>query len=123
MERPKTQFILNGFAESAGSRVFRFEGVEADKTRAAFSVNADLELSRKHGIRLQELPLLCQSLLESRHLPGGPSDYTFSDEDMGIHAAEVSARREASKKKRPPRNRTAPNTATPWRASQHFPSS
>ncbi len=34
--------------------------------RIRFTVRADLSLSRKYGIRLQELPLMCLGILEQK---------------------------------------------------------
>jgi hypothetical protein len=53
------QFTLTGFTQDAGCRVFAYEGVGDDRVRIRFTVRADLALSRKYGIRLQELPLMC----------------------------------------------------------------
>jgi len=60
------QFLLTGFREDLGFRVFAFQGVAADNTRSAFWVRADIALIRRYGIRVQELPLLCRGLLEIR---------------------------------------------------------
>lgn len=64
VENPKMQFILRGFSQVVALRVFAFEGIAADRTRALFTVSADLALARRYRIRLQELPLLCRSVLE-----------------------------------------------------------
>lgn len=56
------QYILSGFTQDMGFRVFRFEGVAVDRprTRTVFTVRADLALIRRYGIQIQELPLLCR---------------------------------------------------------------
>jgi hypothetical protein len=60
------QFILIGFTQDLGFRVFAFEGMGKDQIRTGFLVKADLALTRRYGIPLQELPLMCRELLERR---------------------------------------------------------
>ena len=57
-------FILTGFRQDMAFRVFAFERRETTRSRMAFTVKADLGLIRRYDIRVQELPLLCRSLLE-----------------------------------------------------------
>ncbi len=57
-------FILTGFRQDMGFRVFAFERRETTRSRMEFTVKADLGLIRRYDIRMQELPLLCRSLLE-----------------------------------------------------------
>jgi hypothetical protein len=61
------RFILIGFMQDLGFRVFAFEGIGEDKIRTEFLVKADLNLTRRYGITLQELPLMCRGLLERRN--------------------------------------------------------
>ena len=62
------QFVLTGFTQDLGFRVFAFEGIGADRIRTKFTVKAELALIRNYGIRIQELPLLCRGLLDRRTL-------------------------------------------------------
>ena len=80
------QFILIGFKQEIGFRVFTFEGVAADKVRTEYTIRADLTLTQKHGIRIQDLPLLCRGLLERDG--GAEKDHpmTFTEDDMRLHA-------------------------------------
>ena len=57
-------FLLTGFKHESSMRVYSFDRVEADRTRTQFTVGADLSLIRKYNIRVQDLPLLCRSVLE-----------------------------------------------------------
>lgn len=81
------QFSLIGFRQDTAFRVFIFEGTAADHTRTAYTVRADLALTRKHGIRVQELPLLCQALLERAGESEQKYTATFTEEKMSLHAA------------------------------------
>ena len=65
---PILTYVLVGFSEDSGSRVFRFEGVGSDYSRCRFSIKADLALSR-NGIRLQELSRSSAVVCSQR--PGG----------------------------------------------------
>lgn len=103
------QFTLTGFTQDTGCRVFGYEGVGEDRVRIRFTVRADLALSRKYGIRLQELPLMCLGILErssvideSCSAEPGPvqRSLTFTEEAMIRYADEIVAAREAAALKR-----------------------
>jgi hypothetical protein len=98
MGDPKMQFVLKGFSEVMGFRIFAFEGVSADWTRTAFTVKTDLALSRRYGIRLQELPLLCRAVLEDRP-DDGQRTFTFGEDEMCRRAALVAEKLDAAQKK------------------------
>src|SRR5215510_562381 len=83
-----------------GFRVFAFEKVEEDRTRTAYLVTADLALTRRYDIRMQELPLLCQALLERCENATGTRSFTFTEEDMSKYARERAAEANALMEKR-----------------------
>jgi len=99
----KTSFVLTGFTDDVGFRIFAFQTVGADGARLDFTVKADLDLSRKYGILLQELPLLCRGMLE--RLPEGADaqTVTFTEERMRLHAEHRAAEREAGRQRKAPR--------------------
>lgn len=115
----KMQFVLTGFTPDTGFRVFAFQGVGADRTRTEFTVRADLDLSRRYGIRVQELPLLCRGLLERRDEGEQEHTLTFTEEEMLLHAKSCAAERDAAQKKRSMRRPPPPSqVGTGWRAPQ-----
>ena len=59
-------FVLSCFRTFGNVRQFYFEAVGADRSRLEVTVGVDLNLIRRYGITLQELPLLCWRLLEER---------------------------------------------------------
>ncbi len=120
MQNVKTHFLLTGFSQAMGVRIFSFEGVAPDRTRAAFTVQTDLALSRSYGIRLQELPLLCLAILE-RSAEGDPErTFTYTEDDMRIHASDRAAAREAAAQRRKgPRKPPTENVGAAWRVP-HF---
>jgi hypothetical protein len=110
----KMQFVLKGFRQAAGVRTFEFEGVDTDKSRSVYTVTADLALSRRYGIALQDLPLLCKGVLECRDETGAIHTFAYTEAAMSTYASERTARLEAQRKKAP-RRPTAAQTGTAWR--------
>lgn len=115
----KLQYTLTGFKQESEYRVFNFERVAEDRTRTNCSVKADLAMSRRYGIPMQDLPLLCRSLLERRHNGKELPALTFTEEEMCMWAKDRTAMREAAASKRkPPRRPPSPNLGTAWRGQQ-----
>lgn len=94
------QFILAGFKHNAGLRVFEFEGIADDRTRARFFVSADLVLSRSYGISVQELPLLCLRLLEHHEFGEQEHSLTYAEDDMRVYRNHCNTQSEEARKKR-----------------------
>ena len=112
------RFILTGFTQDMGFRVFAFEKVGEDRTRTAYMVRADLALTRRYGIRMQELPLLCQALLERCENSAGTRRFTFTEEDMSKYANERAAEANAlMEKRRAHRLPVSNRTGQAWRGS------
>jgi hypothetical protein len=114
------QFTLTGFTQDGGSRVFAYEGTGDDRVRIKFTVRADLALSRKYGIRLQELPLMCLGILErsseTDEASGAEPDIslralTFTEDAMIRYADDCLAARDAAALKRTSLRRQAPKAA------------
>lgn len=113
------QFILTGFTQQLGFRVFGFEGRREDKTKSAYTVKADLGLIRRYGIRVQELPLLCRALLDRTTEDEKQRAWTYSEAEMSLHEKECSAARlAASSKKRLARKPLVTNAGSGWRVAQ-----
>ena len=122
-------FILTGFTQDTGFRVFAFEGVAVGPIRTVFTVRADLALSRRYGIAMQELPLLCRSLLD-RQDENGESQVvdkfaldnhalTFSEEEMRACADKRAADKAlAALKRKTPRRPVVENAGAAWRGPQ-----
>lgn len=116
----KMQFTLLGFTQDIGFRVFSFECMGNDKTKTAHSIRVDLALSRKHGIPLQELPLLCRSALEQDLRAEGTDVMTFTEGEMVLHATTCAEARAAAVLKRKTPRRPTPSTVDTgngWRGS------
>jgi len=116
------QFTLTGFTQDTGCRVFAYEGTGEDRIRIRFTVRADLALSRKYGIRLQELPLMCLGILERSSLSdeaGGTEPahaqraLTFTEDAMIRYADDCVAARDAAALKRTSQRRQTPKAVPP----------
>ena len=112
------QFILTGFTQDMGFRVFAFEGVKTDRTRVQYTVRADLGLIRKHGIRVQELPILCRGLLDTRGENEEKRALVFSEDDMQLQAKDRELARETAGMRKPPRRPAGTNVGAAGRAPQ-----
>jgi hypothetical protein len=97
------EFVLNRFSQEENIRTYLFQGIADDrKTRTEFSVAVDLTLLHKHGIPLQEVPLLCCILLASDSQGEQFSNLTFTEGDMLVHAAQREREQAEAKMKRKP---------------------
>jgi hypothetical protein len=117
----KMQFILTGFTQELGFRVFAFERMGEDRIRTRWTVSADLALSRRYGIRLQELPLMCRGLLERGDVIEETRAIIFSEELMRTCADERAAAKEgAAHKRKAPRRPVVENPGAAWRGPQQY---
>lgn len=112
-----TSFVLSGFSHDFGFRVFAFDCLENGKVRTRHTVRADLMLVRKHGIHVQDLPLLCRKVLDDCEERDRAGSMTLTETEM-MACAEREAARTRSSKRRPPWRRDpadTPNQADPVR--------
>jgi hypothetical protein len=115
------QFILTGFTQELGFRVFAFERLGEDRVRTRCTVKADLVLVRRYGIRLQELPLMCRGLLERGDEAEVTPAMIFSEEQMRDCANERAAAKEgAAHKRKPPKRPVVENPGAAWRGPQQY---
>lgn len=110
------RFILAGFTQDLGFRVFAFARTGDDAVRTEYTVRADLALIRRYDIRVQELPLLCRGLLERREPGDETRSVTLTEEEMCLYAKDCAATRQAAAQKRKPSRRPpSENTGAAWR--------
>ena len=81
------QFILTGFTQDTGFRVFAFERTE-ERIRTQFTVRADLALLQRYGIRLQDLPLMCRGILERHNEGEEKRTLIFTEDEMCLYAKD-----------------------------------
>ena len=114
-EAAKPQFLLAGFTQAAGIRIYAFEG-RIDAKRIDYTVEVDLALIPGFGIRIQDLPLLCRELLQQRSQPDETSSVVFTEQGMRSHAEKLAvAREEAEHRKKQPRHLASAGAGTGWR--------
>lgn len=109
------QFVLTGFTPDTGFRIFKFEGIGDDRSRIEFSVRADLALTRKYGIQMQDLPLLCRGLLDRLDENESGRHFVFSEEEMRGRAEQRVAEKDAADRKRAARKAPTNNGGGVWR--------
>ena len=107
------KFVLAGFRQNENIRYYSFQGIGEDRrTRTAFSVGIDLTLLHKHGIPLQEAPLMCSFLLASKVGEEPFPSLMFSEEDMLLHAAQRARERAETQNDRRPKPFSPPDART-----------
>lgn len=109
------EYVLTGFSFAAGKRVFAFDCVEKDRSRTEFRVTADLSLLRAHGIRVQELPLLCRGVLERRDPAEERKVFDYSELQMSEYASQKASREADAQLRKPVRRPPRPNMNPAWR--------
>jgi hypothetical protein len=114
----KMHYILTGFKQDIGFRIFAFEGIAADRVRLPFTVRVDMALARRYNIRLQELPLLCRAVLDRSPEGEEQRTFTYTEEDMSTYADCLAAQQLASKNRRPPRRIAPEQMGAAWRGPQ-----
>jgi len=117
------EFILTGFRQTLSIRHYLFQVIATDRTRHDVSVDADLDLMRRYGISIQEMPLLARRLLEAGEEGVTPADVVvFSEQDMVGHAKTRNDARSAQELRRrrpvkpPSANRPPEPPKEPFRA-------
>ena len=114
-EAAKRQFLLTGFNQAAGIRIYAFEG-RIDARRIDYTVEVDLALIPGYGIRIQDLPLLCRELLQQMAQPDEIRSVVFTEQQMRSHAERLAvAREEAEHRKKEPRHLASADGKTGWR--------
>jgi hypothetical protein len=92
-------FALMGVTNEGSLRRFAFELAGSGPPRTTVVVVADMALARKYEIPLQELPLLCVRLLESR-TANADSTAVFSEKEMIEYANRRREAKDLAERKR-----------------------
>ena len=108
-------FTLAGFREKDGVRQFSFKCISTGGLSSMVTVRADVNVARKHEIRLQDLPLLCIRFLASMREDQLSASVTLTEAYM--ISIETAAKNEAEKKQQRPSRRPSPATGQAWRQS------
>src|SRR5689334_13210303 len=80
-------------------------------------VRADLALTHRYGIRVQELPLLCRGILERRKEDEAQQTFTYTGVDMRLNVETSASRAADAEKRRAPRKPPSQNVGATWRGS------
>lgn len=108
-------FVLKGIANERAARRFTFEVTEKGSVQASIVVAVDVDLARRFGIPLQELPLLCLHLLERS--PSPEKTLIFTEAEMVNYAKlRDDAKSSHERKQRLRKKRTSALVGQAWRA-------
>jgi hypothetical protein len=110
----KRQFLLSGFTQTASIRIYAFEG-RLDAARVDCTVEVDLALIPRYGIRIQDLPLLCRGLLQQGGWPDEMHAVVFTEQQMRSHVETLAMARVEAEHKKKPRHLASADAATDWR--------
>lgn len=105
-------YVLAGFRQLEHTRQYYFDAINEDHERKRISVSANVELARKYGISLQELPLLCRRLLEKQ---SNATSIDFTESEMVLFAEKRAAEANAAMIHRRPRRPASNVTGQAWR--------
>ena len=103
-----TNFILTGFRQTNGIRYYMYQAQHDDGSSSEITVDAEMRLLLKHGIGLQELPLLCRRLLEVQDQHASLRAVTFTEDLMKEQADQRAALKQAAQAKKKTYRRTRP---------------
>ena len=109
------QYTLAGFTTDKAFRLYSFLCTDDEKHRTEYRVKCDLGLIQRYGIHVQDLPLLCQGLLERRVEGSTERTFTFTEAEMRQQAAVRTAKAEEAAKNKPVRKPPPPTAAVGWR--------
>jgi hypothetical protein len=105
------KFVLTGFCQNENIRRYSFQGIATGGGRTDWNVGVDLTMLQRHGIPLQEAPLLCSEMLASQAYHDETQSLMISDIHMRARAEQrASERMEQHSKRKPP---SLPLTQTP----------
>jgi len=106
-------YVLAGFRQSEHTRRYYFDAIDEDHDRKRVCVSANIDLIRKYGISIQELPLLCRRLLEKQ---SNVISVDFTESEMVLFADKRAADATAAIVHRRPRRRAFSSvTGQAWR--------
>lgn len=76
------EYVLTGVERSGNIRLYGFAEFGSDFRQTEFSIAVDIDVVRKYGIPLQELPLLCRFFLEEQCAAGLDRNLTYDEAEM-----------------------------------------
>jgi hypothetical protein len=96
------KFVLTGFTQDENVRRYSFQGIAPGGKRTDLSVGVDLALVHRHGIPLQEIPLLCTQFLAAEGGFYQDCKCELSESDMRARSEQRAIESmESHRKKRP----------------------
>jgi hypothetical protein len=107
------KFVLTGFCQNENIRRYSFQGIAPGGRRSDWNVGVDLTMLQRHGIPLQEAPLLCSVLLAAQSAPAEGQSLMISESDIRSRAEQRASERMESQSKRKPASLPPTQTEAP----------
>lgn len=104
------EYVLTGVEHSGNIRLYAFAEVEHDSRRTGLSVAVDINVLRKYGIPIQELPLLCRFFLKDQRGAGSERDLTYGEAEMIKYATRRDDAARAAEQRKAQRKNPANNS-------------
>lgn len=105
------KFVLTGFCQNENIRRYAFQGIAPGGRRTDWNVGVDVTMLQRHGIPLQEAPLLCSEVLASQAGHDEGQSLMIAEDDVRVRAEQRASERLVSQNKRKPA--PSPFTQTP----------
>lgn len=106
------KFALTNFTQDGHTRQYMFQGIAPGGKRTEWQVGVDLNELHKHGIPLQEAPLLCSLLLSTQSGQDENRRLMISERELQVRAEQrASERTEAQNKRKPALTPPQPETS------------
>ena len=96
------KFVLTGFCQDENIRRYSFHGIAAGGRRTDWNVGVDLTMLQRHGIPLQEAPLLCSAFLAVQSAQDEGQSLMIAESDMRARAEQRASERMEPQNKRKP---------------------
>jgi hypothetical protein len=107
------KFVLTGFCQNENIRRYSFQGIATGGSRTDWNVGVDLTMLQRHGIPLQEAPLLCSVLLAAQSAQDEGRSLMITESDIRARAEQRASERMESQNKRKPASLPPVQTQAP----------
>jgi hypothetical protein len=107
------KFVLTGYCQNENIRRYSFQGIATGGRRTDWNVGVDLTMLQRHGIPLQEAPLLCSVLLAAQSAQDEGQSLMITESEMRARAEQRARERMESQNKRKPAAPPSTQTQAP----------
>lgn len=94
------RYLLVSFEQRTNIRQYSFSGRNEEGEKHEFFVDVDLNLTRRHGVPMQEIPLLCCRLLEEKAVAQQDRELTLTEAHMEVFAERAAELKRQAEQRR-----------------------